>query len=63
MVENSIRWKPCCASICCRVGSPLATRPCKLKKRGLIYKAERQIENLKAQARAKVEHPFRVIKR
>lgn len=35
----------------------------KLNKRGLIYKAKLKIEYLKAQARAKVEHPFRVIKR
>ncbi|MEO4016692.1 IS5 family transposase [Pseudomonas rossensis] len=35
----------------------------KLSKRSLIYKAKRKIEYLKAQTRAKVEHPFRVIKR
>jgi IS5 family transposase len=29
----------------------------------LIYKIKRKIEYLKAQTRAKVEHPFRVIKR
>ena len=28
-----------------------------------IYKAKRKIEKAKAQVRAKVEHPFRVIKR
>ncbi len=30
----------------------------KLNKRGLIYKAKRKIEYLKAQTRAKVDHPF-----
>jgi len=35
----------------------------KLSKRSLIYKTKREIERVKAQARAKVEHPFRVIKR
>lgn len=35
----------------------------KLNKRSLIYNAKRKIEYLKAQTRAKVEHPFRVIKR
>ena len=35
----------------------------KLNKNGVIYKAYRQIERAKAQTRAKVEHPFRVIKR
>ncbi len=35
----------------------------KLNKRSLLYKAKRKIEYCKAQARAKVEHPFRVIKR
>ncbi len=35
----------------------------KLNKRGLIYKAKRKIEYLKAQTRAKVKHPFRMIKR
>ncbi|MBC9740815.1 MULTISPECIES: IS5 family transposase [Pseudomonas] len=34
-----------------------------LSKRSLLYKARRKIEKVKAQARAKVEHPFRVIKR
>jgi IS5 family transposase len=34
-----------------------------LNKRGLIYKAKRKIKYLKAQTRAKVELPFRVIKR
>lgn len=34
-----------------------------LSKRSVLYKAKRQIENVKAQSRAKVEHPFRVIKR
>ncbi|QJQ11444.1 IS5 family transposase [Pseudomonas putida] len=34
-----------------------------LSKRSVLYKAKRQIEKVKAQARAKVEHPFRVIKR
>ncbi|WP_244656089.1 transposase, partial [Pseudomonas sp. CFBP 13715] len=29
----------------------------------LLYKAKRKIEYCKAQTRAKVEHPFRVIKR
>jgi len=35
----------------------------KLGKRSALYKAKRQIEKAKAQVRAKVEHPFRVIKR
>lgn len=35
----------------------------KLNKRSLLYKAKRKIEYCKAQTRAKVEHPFRVIKR
>jgi IS5 family transposase len=35
----------------------------KLDKRSVLYKAKRKIEKAKAQARAKVEHPFRVIKR
>lgn len=35
----------------------------KLSKRSVLHKAKRKIEYLKAQARAKVEHPFRVIKR
>jgi IS5 family transposase len=35
----------------------------KLDKNGAIYKAYRKIEKAKAQTRAKVEHPFRVIKR
>ncbi|WP_312289542.1 IS5 family transposase [Stutzerimonas nitrititolerans] len=35
----------------------------KLDKRSLLYKAKRKIEKAKAQVRAKVEHPFRVIKR
>lgn len=35
----------------------------KLNKRSVLYKAKRKIEYLKAQTRAKVEHPFRVIKR
>lgn len=34
-----------------------------LSKRSVLYKARRKIEKVKAQARAKVEHPFRVIKR
>ncbi|PSS58916.1 IS5 family transposase [Pseudomonas sp. BBP2017] len=34
-----------------------------LGKRSALYKAKRKIEKAKAQARAKVEHPFRVIKR
>ena len=34
----------------------------KLNKRSLLYKAKRKIEYCKAQTRAKVEHPFRVIK-
>ncbi len=34
-----------------------------LSKRSALYKAKRKIEKTKAQARAKVEHPFRVIKR
>jgi len=34
-----------------------------LSKRSVLYKAKRQIEKVKAQARAKVEHPFPVIKR
>ena len=32
-------------------------------KRSLLYRMKRKIERAKAQARAKVEHPFRVIKR
>lgn len=35
----------------------------KLNKRNLLYKAKRKIKYCKAQTRAKVEHPFRVIKR
>ncbi|QLF94212.1 IS5 family transposase [Pseudomonas sp. ABC1] len=35
----------------------------KLNKRSALYKAKRKIEKAKAQVRAKVEHPFRVIKR
>ncbi|MDD0972840.1 IS5 family transposase [Pseudomonas fontis] len=35
----------------------------KLGKRSVLYKAKRKIEKAKAQIRAKVEHPFRVIKR
>jgi IS5 family transposase len=35
----------------------------KLGKRSVLYKAKRRIEQAKAQVRAKVEHPFRVIKR
>ncbi|WP_248916991.1 transposase, partial [Pseudomonas moorei] len=35
----------------------------KLNKRSLLYKAKRKIEYCKAQTRAKVERPFRVIKR
>ena len=35
----------------------------KLDKRSALYKAKRKIEKTKAQVRAKVEHPFRVIKR
>jgi IS5 family transposase len=35
----------------------------KLGKRSALYKAKRKIEKAKAQVRAKVEHPFRVIKR
>ena len=34
----------------------------KLNKRSVLYKAKRKIEYCKAQTRAKVEHPFRVIK-
>jgi len=34
-----------------------------LDKRSALYKAKRKIEKAKAQVRAKVEHPFRVIKR
>jgi len=34
----------------------------KLDKRSALYKAKRKIEKAKAQVRAKVEHPFRVIK-
>ncbi|WP_080963142.1 IS5 family transposase [Pseudomonas fluorescens] len=33
-----------------------------LSKRSVLYKARRKIEKVKAQARAKVEHPFSVIK-
>lgn len=32
-------------------------------KRSLLYRMKRKIERAKAQTRAKVEHPFRVIKR
>ena len=35
----------------------------KLDKNSVLYKAKRKIEKAKAQVRAKVEHPFRVIKR
>ena len=35
----------------------------KLDKRSALYKAKRKIEKAKAQVRAKVEHPLRVIKR
>jgi IS5 family transposase len=35
----------------------------RLGKRSALYKAKRKIEKAKAQVRAKVEHPFRVIKR
>ncbi|VCU67864.1 Transposase InsH for insertion sequence element IS5H [Pseudomonas synxantha] len=45
---------------------PLAARRStysRLSKRGVLCKAKRKIEYLKAQTRAKVEHPFRVIKR
>lgn len=35
----------------------------KLGKSSLLYKAKRKIEKTKAQVGAKVEHPFRVIKR
>ncbi|MGG4645801.1 IS5 family transposase [Pseudomonas aeruginosa] len=35
----------------------------KLSKRSALYKAKRKIEKAKAQVRARVEHPFRVIKR
>lgn len=35
----------------------------RLNKRSVLYKAKRKIEYCKAQIRAKVEHPFRVIKR
>ncbi|WP_312254608.1 IS5 family transposase [Stutzerimonas nitrititolerans] len=35
----------------------------KLGKRSVLYKAKRKIEKAKAQVRARVEHPFRVIKR
>ena len=34
-----------------------------LSKRSVLYKVRRKIEKAKAQARAKVEHPFREIKR
>lgn len=34
-----------------------------LSKRSVLYNARRKIEKVEAQARAKVEHPFRVIKR
>ena len=34
----------------------------RLDKRSALYKAKRKIEKAKAQVRAKVEHPFRVIK-
>ncbi|WP_413772131.1 IS5 family transposase, partial [Pseudomonas syringae group genomosp. 3] len=35
----------------------------RFNKRSVLYKAKRKIEYCKAQTRAKVEHPFRVIKR
>ena len=38
-------------------------RPAYLFKRSALYKAKRKIEKAKAQVRAKVEHPFWVIKR
>ncbi len=38
------------------------SRPAPTRRRAL-YKAKRKIEKAKAQVRAKVEHPFRVIKR
>lgn len=34
-----------------------------LNKRSMLYKAKRKIEYCKAQILAKVEHPFRVMKR
>lgn len=34
-----------------------------LSRRGVLYKVKRKIEKIKAQTRAKVEYPFRVIKR
>ncbi|MDP9530036.1 IS5 family transposase [Pseudomonas protegens] len=41
----------------------IAARRSTYTKLSLIYKTKLEIERLKAQARAKVEHPFRVIKR
>ncbi|TDV58970.1 DDE family transposase [Pseudomonas sp. LP_7_YM] len=44
----------------------IAARPSRCKKHGntsLIARVHRKIEYAKAQVRAKVEHPFRVIKR
>lgn len=35
----------------------------RLSKRIVLYKARRMIEKVKAEARAKAEHPFRLIKR
>lgn len=34
-----------------------------MSKRSVLYQAKRKIEKAKAQVRAKVEHPFREIKR
>jgi len=51
---------------CCEVIWQIAARRStysRLNKRSRLYKAKRKIEYCKAQTRAKVEHPFRVIKR
>src|SRR5690606_30368822 len=59
--------RPCTTLCRCRDGSwQVAARRStykKLDKRSVLYKAKRKIEKAKAQVRAKVEHPFRVIKR
>ncbi|EMO9597953.1 IS5 family transposase [Pseudomonas aeruginosa] len=48
--------------VICQIAARRSTYK-KLSKRSALYKAKRKIEKAKAQVRAKVEHPFRVIKR
>lgn len=43
--------------------APRRSTHSRLSKRIALYKSKRKIESLKAQPQAKVEHPFRVIKR